>query len=69
MEWTEADKAMCAKIAAEVVEKVLLGHVAACPFGKRQLRDRALLVGACVGSGIGGGGILFAILEQISKGG
>jgi len=62
------DKAECKEIARVIVKEVLKEHIVACPFGKRQLRDRAMLVGACLGSGLGGGGLLFALLEHLTKG-
>jgi hypothetical protein len=64
----DGDKAIMMEISRTIVKEVLTEHVQVCPFGRRQLRDRALLIGACVGSGIGGGGLLFTILEFMSKG-
>ena len=68
MALTEGDKAQCMEIARLIVKEVMEEHIASCPFGQRQLRDRALLVGACIGSGLGGGGLLYALMEHLSKG-
>jgi len=64
----DGDKAECKEIARVMMKEVMTEHIASCPFGKRQLRDRAMLVGACLGSGIGGGGVLYALMEHLSKG-
>ena len=67
MALTDGDKAECKEIARVIVKEVLTEHIGACPFGKRQIRDRALLVGTCIGSGLGSGGILFAILKYVTN--
>ena len=68
MSLTDGDKAECKEIAREIVKEVLKEHIGSCPFGQKQIRDRALLVGACLGSGLGGGGLLFAVLKYVTNG-
>ncbi len=57
MTLTEGDKAICAEIAREIIEKVLLEHIKSCPHGKSLLMNKVLVIGLCIGSGVGGGSI------------
>jgi hypothetical protein len=66
--WTEADKAMVAQIAAEVVKEITQAHVDACPWGKKYLMDKRFLVGLLLGSGLLGGFGLAELVQQFTGG-
>ena len=63
----EGDKAICAEIAGDIIEKVLIRHVNTCPHGitlkvkKAQLV--AIILGVIVGSGASCGGVVLAVLK------
>ena len=61
----EGDKAICAEIAGEVCEKVLLVHIKACPHGIKMGKLWMLLLGASIGGATGGGGIVAVIMHVI----
>ena len=65
MALTEGDKAECKEIAREIVKEVLVEHIDSCPHGKALLKNRMLLIGACIGSGVGGGSAVFALAKLL----
>ena len=66
----EGDKAICAEITREIVEevvsKVMQVHLETCPHGKMLARSKAILIGACIGSSLGSGGLVLAIAKIAS---
>ena len=67
MALNDGDKAECKEIAREIVKEVLSEHIASCPHGKVILASKMLLVGACVGSGLASGGIMYALLRFVTR--
>jgi len=67
MTLSEGDKAECKEIAREIVKEVLIQHTAACPHGLRMMKEKAFLIGACIGSGLSSGGIVAALMHFFSK--
>jgi len=57
------DKAECKEIARVIIKEVLLEHINSCPHGIKLGKLWMLLVGACIGSGIGGGTIVGIVLK------
>jgi len=66
MALTDGDKAECKEIARQIVQEVLIQHIAACPYGKSLLAFKWMLIGSCVGSGIAGGGVGAALVRILS---
>ena len=62
------EKAECKEIAREIIKEVLVEHIKSCPHGRVILASKMLLIGACVGSGLASGGVVFA-LSRIIVGG
>jgi len=62
----DGDKAECKEIAREIVREVLIAHIECCPHGLLIVKSKALLLGACIGSGISGGGVVYALIHAIS---
>ena len=50
----EGDKAICAEVAGEVCEKIILGHIKSCPHGIKMGKFCWMLIGA---GGFGGFGL------------
>jgi len=67
MALSESDKAECREIAREIVKEVLIEHIKSCPHGQFLMRSRMLLIGLCIGSGIGGGGAVYALIRSLAK--
>lgn len=67
MALSNGDKAICAQIAGEVVEKVLEAHIKACPHGIKLRIDKAYIIGICIGSGLAGGSIGAAVTQLIER--
>jgi hypothetical protein len=63
MALTDGDKAICAQLAGEIIEKVIAGHIKSCPHGIKLQVSRAYLVGIILGSSIVGGGVGATILK------
>ncbi len=63
MTLSEGDKAECKEIAREIIKEVLDIHIQSCPHGIAFGKMWMLLVGACIGSGIGGGGLVAILLK------
>ena len=61
----EGDKAICAEIAGEVMEKVIAQHIPSCPHGIKLGKTLMLLVGTAIGSAAGGGGIVAVIMHML----
>ena len=59
----EGDKAICGDIAQEIIEKVIKWHIDSCPHGIKLGKAWMLVLGASVGSAVGGGGIVAIILK------
>ena len=59
----DGDKAMCAEIARRIINDVIQFHIESCPHGKTLLKNKMLLIGACLGSSIGGGSAVFALVK------
>ena len=59
------DKAICAEIAREIIEKVLEEHIKYCPVKQSILRTKLFIVGLCVGSGLASGGLVLGIAKLI----
>ena len=57
----EGDKAMCAEIARDIIEKVLAEHIKTCPVKQTILRTKLFLIGICVGSGFASGGLVLTL--------
>ncbi len=55
------------EVSERIIERVLEWHVGACPHGKSILASKWGLLGVCIGSGIGGGGMV-AVLIRIFSG-
>ena len=66
MSLSEGDKAECKEIAREIVKETLVVHINSCPHGIKMGKIWMLVVGACLGSGAGGGGIV-AVLMHIMR--
>jgi len=64
---TSGDKAECKEIAREIIKEVLIEHIKSCPHGVSLARDRVLLLGVCIGSGIGGGGLAAGVIGLLFK--
>jgi len=64
MALTEGDKAQCMEIARGIIKEVMTEHIQCCPHGISMRVDKkmvaAVIVGACLGSGIAGGGLVLA---------
>ena len=63
MALTEGDKAQIVEIAREIVKEVLSEHIDSCPHGIKLGKWWMFIVGACLGSGLGGGTIVGIILR------
>ena len=55
------------EVCERIIEHVLEWHVDACPHGKSILASKWGLLGLCIGSGVGGGGVV-AVLIRIFAG-
>ena len=53
-------------ISKQVIEDVLKWHIDSCPHGKSILASKWGFLGACVGSGIGGGGMVAVLIKIFS---
>lgn len=66
----DGDKAICAEIAREIVEKVSSNvmqiHLDTCPHGKLLSKTRNLIIGACIGSSIGSGSLILLVGKLIA---
>lgn len=51
----EGDKAVCQRIAREIVKEVLVEHTKLCPHGLELTKIKAKFIGICIGIGIGSG--------------
>lgn len=74
MALTEQDQAYIREVAInaattcskKVIENVIKWHIEACPHGKSLLASKWALVGVCIGSGVGGGGVVAMIIKVFS---
>jgi len=66
---SEGDKAMCAEIAREIIEKIIDKHVESCPHGMTIMKSKWFIVGCIISAGIcgglGGGGLVAILLKAI----
>ena len=63
MALSEGDKNTCKEIGREIMKEVMEIHIASCPHGIRMGKAWMFIVGACLGSGVGGGTIVGIILK------
>jgi len=71
MALTEQDRAYIKEVAInaagevskQIIEDMLKWHTEACPHGKAILASKWGFLGACLGSGVGGGGIAAVLME------
>jgi len=54
------------EVSKQVIEDVLKWHTEACPHGKSILASKWGLLGLCVGSGVGGGGMVAVFIRIFS---
>lgn len=54
------------EVSERIIERVLEWHVKACPHGKSILASKWGFLGACLGSGVGGGGMVAVIIKIFS---
>ena len=54
------------EVSKQVIEDVLKWHTEACPHGKSILASKWGLLGLCIGSGIGGGGMVAVFIRIFS---
>ena len=74
MALTEQDRAYIREVAVnsatvvskQIIEDVLKWHIEACPHGKSILASKWGLLGVCIGSGIGGGGMVAVLIKIFS---
>lgn len=74
MALTEQDRAYIREVAInaagevskQVIEDVLKWHTEACPHGKSILASKWGLLGLCIGSGVGGGGMVAVFIRIFS---
>ena len=66
MALTPGDKAECKQIAREIVKEVLVEHVDMCPHGKNLMAAKYIAAGACLGSGLAGGGIGVGLMKMLA---
>jgi len=74
MALTEQDRAYIREVAInaagevskQVIEDMLKWHTEACPHGKSILASKWGLLGLCVGSGVGGGGMVAVFIKIFS---
>ena len=62
---THEDTLECREIARAIVKEVLTEHIINCPCGITLAKQKAFLVGLCVGSGFAGGGLALAAARMI----
>jgi hypothetical protein len=62
----DGERAECKEIAREIIKEVIAEHIMICPVHGALIRYKALLVGACIGGGVSGGGIVWALLHSIT---
>jgi len=71
MALTEGDKAICAEVAREIVERVVRdcieAHISACPHGQLLFKGKWLLVGLSLAAGFGGGGFVAVLIKAITS--
>ena len=65
MALSEGDKAICAEMARDIIEKVIVEHIKSCPHGRSLLKFACIAFGIAIGSGIASGGIVLAVLRSI----
>ena len=56
------------EVCKQVIEDMLKWHTEACPHGKSILASKWVLLGVCIGSGIGGGGVVAVLIKIFSEG-
>ena len=56
------------EVSKQIIEDMLKWHTEACPHGKSILASRWGVVGVCLGSGVGGGGIVTILIKIFSGG-
>jgi len=54
------------EVSERIIERVLKWHTEACPHGKSILASKWGFLGACLGSGVGGGGIAAVLIKILA---
>ena len=54
------------EVSKQIIEDMLKWHTEACPHGKSILASKWGLLGVCIGSGVGGGGMVAVLIEIFS---
>ena len=74
MALTEQDRAYIRELAVnsatavskQIIEDLIKWHIKSCPHGKTILASKWGLLGVCIGSGIGGGGVVAMLIKIFS---
>ena len=53
-------------VTKQIIENMLKWHIDACPHGKSILASKWGLLGLCLGSGVGGGGMVAVLIKMFS---
>lgn len=53
-------------VTKQIIENMLKWHIDACPHGKSILASKWGLLGLCLGSGVGGGGMVAVFIKIFS---
>ena len=51
------------EVSKQIIEDMLKWHTEACPHGKAILASKWCFLGACLGSGVGCGGVVAVIIK------
>lgn len=54
------------EVSERIIERMLKWHISACPYGKSILASKWALLGLCIGSGVGGGGMVAVFIRIFS---
>lgn len=53
-------------VSKQIIEDLIKWHINSCPHGKTILATKWCFLGACIGSGIGGGGMVAVLIKIFS---
>jgi len=51
------------EVSKQIIEDVIKWHIESCPHGKSILASKWGLLGVCIGSGLGGGGLAAVLIK------